>query len=66
MHTPCGLDARDEKGPAGKIHDEYRIDYLRQHIQQMREAIDDGVDLIGYTPRGCIDLVSLPSPVTSQ
>lgn len=34
------------------------IDYLRQHIQQMKEAVEDGVDLMGYTPWGCIDLVS--------
>ena len=42
----------------GSIHDDYRIDYLKQHIEQMREAILDGVDLIGYTPWGCIDSVS--------
>ncbi len=41
------------------VNDEYRIDYLRQHIQQMQEAINDGVDLIAYTPWGCIDLVSV-------
>ena len=42
--------------------DEYRerigIDYLRRHIEQMAEAVKDGVDLMGYTPWGCIDLVS--------
>ena len=37
---------------------EYEIDYLRKHIQQMAEAVKDGVDLMGYTPWGCIDLVS--------
>ena len=42
----------------GSIHDLYRIDYLRKHILQMKEAVQDGVDLIGYTPWGCIDLVS--------
>ena len=42
----------------GSINDDYRIDYLRSHIEQMHEAILDGVDLIGYTPWGCIDLVS--------
>lgn len=31
---------------------------MRQHIEQMREAVEDGVDLMGYTPWGCIDLVS--------
>lgn len=43
----------------GSIHDDYRIEYLRQNILSMRDAIDiDGVDLMGYTMWGCIDLVS--------
>ena len=41
------------------IRDSYRVDYLREHIEQMKLAVDeDGVDLMGYTPWGCIDLVS--------
>lgn len=53
-----GLGAKDVVEKDG-IHDDYRIDYLRQHIQEMEKAIDeDGVDVIGYTPWGCIDLVS--------
>lgn len=59
MVVENGLGAYDVKAEDGKIHDEYRIDYLRQHIEQMGEAIADGVDLMGYTPWGCIDLVSL-------
>jgi len=58
MVVENGLGAKDEKAPDGKIHDDYRIDYLRQHIAQMAEAVKDGVDLMGYTPWGCIDLVS--------
>lgn len=58
MVVENGLGAFDEKSEDGKIHDSYRIDYLRQHIRQMGEAIKDGVDLIGYTTWGCIDLVS--------
>ena len=42
----------------GRVHDDYRIDYLRDHIREMKRAVDDGVDLIGYTAWGCIDLVS--------
>lgn len=42
----------------GAIHDEYRIDYLRQHIAAMREAVRDGVDIRGYTAWSCIDVVS--------
>ena len=41
------------------VEDDYRIDYLRQHIQAMSDAIEiDGVELWGYTTWGCIDLVS--------
>ena len=58
MVVENGLGAYDVKGEDGKIHDSYRIDYLRQHIEQMAEAVKDGVDLMGYTPWGCIDLVS--------
>lgn len=53
-----GLGAKDKVEEDGSIHDDYRIDYLREHIKQMREAIEDGVELMGYTPWGCIDLVS--------
>ena len=42
----------------GKVHDPYRIDYFRGHVQQMKEAVIDGVDLIGYTWWGIIDIVS--------
>ena len=42
----------------GSINDDYRINYLKAHIEQMKEAIGDGVELMGYTPWGCIDLVS--------
>ena len=42
----------------GEIHDPYRIDYMKAHVKAMDEAIEDGVDLIAYTPWGCIDLVS--------
>lgn len=53
-----GLGAEDEL-MNGTVSDEYRIDYLKQHIMAMKEAVDyDGVDLMGYTPWGCIDLVS--------
>ena len=42
-----------------KIHDDYRIEYLCSHIEEMKKAVtEDGVDLIGYLPWGCIDLVS--------
>lgn len=53
-----GLGAKDEFTAEQTIIDDYRIDYLKQHIQAISEAIDDGVDIMGYTPWGCIDLVS--------
>lgn len=54
-----GFGAIDEIDADGEIHDEYRIDYLREHIEAMQEAvIYDGIDLMGYTPWGFIDLVS--------
>ena len=58
MVVENGLGAFDKVESDGSIHDEYRIDYLRKHIRCMEEAVNDGVDLIGYTPWGCIDLVS--------
>lgn len=58
MITENGIGARDTFED-GKIHDPYRIEYLKQHIEQMRLAIDDGVDLIGYTPWTAIDVVSV-------
>lgn len=58
MVVENGLGAYDKVEADGSINDDYRIDYLREHIIQMGEAIKDGVDLIGYTPWGCIDLVS--------
>lgn len=58
MIVENGLGAGDTVEADGSIHDDYRIDYMREHIIQMGEAIEDGVDLIGYAPWGCIDLVS--------
>ena len=53
-----GLGANDTVKEDGTIEDDYRIEYLRKHIEAMKEAVKDGVDLMGYTPWGCIDLVS--------
>ena len=40
------------------VLDDYRIEYLSEHLKQVREAIHDGVEVMGYTSWGCIDLVS--------
>ncbi|ASA20122.1 glycoside hydrolase family 1 protein [Paenibacillus donghaensis] len=61
-----GLGAYDKVEADGSIHDTYRIDYHRQHIQQMKEAIKDGVELIGYTSWGPIDLVSMSTSEMSK
>lgn len=58
MVVENGLGAYDKLEEDGSVHDSYRIDYLRQHIEQMEEAVKDGVDLMGYTPWGWIDVVS--------
>ena len=58
MIVENGLGAVDVIDEDGKIHDPYRIDYLREHILEMAIAMQHGVDLIGYTMWGCIDLVS--------
>lgn len=53
-----GLGAQDVLEEDGAVHDDYRIDYLRQHLIALSEAIDDGVDVMGYTAWGCIDIIS--------
>ena len=62
MVVENGLGAYDDlvEGENGEmtVHDQYRIDYLREHVKEMEIAIEHGVDLIGYTTWGCIDLVS--------
>ena len=57
MITENGIGAKDVF-ENGEIHDDYRIDYYREHIKQMALAIEDGVDLVGYTPWTAIDVVS--------
>lgn len=61
---PClisenGLGAHDVLTPDKTVHDTYRIEYLRRHIEAIRDAIADGCQVMGYTPWGCIDLVSM-------
>ncbi len=53
-----GLGAVDKIEEDGSINDDYRIEYLREHIKAMGDAIEDGVELMGYTTWGCIDLVA--------
>ena len=59
MITENGIGCVDQLSADGKIHDDYRIAYLRDHILEMNKAVDDGVDLIGYMAWGCLDLISV-------
>lgn len=56
--TENGLGQEDTLNAAGEIEDDYRIAYLAAHIEQMRLAIDDGVEFIGYCPWSALDLIS--------
>ena len=56
-----GLGNRDVLESDLCIHDNYRIDYLREHFEQIEEALKDGVDLLGYIMWGIIDIVSAGS-----
>lgn len=58
MVVENGMGALDELTEDGRVHDSYRVDYLERHVDAMREALADGVNLIGYTWWGPIDLVS--------
>lgn len=57
-----GLGAKDElitdENGNKTVNDDYRINYIKDHLLQVKEAIEDGVDVMGYTSWGCIDLVS--------
>ena len=56
--TENGLGAYDKLTEDGKVHDQYRIKYLKDHIEQMQLAITDGADMMGYCPWSAIDLIS--------
>jgi len=58
MVVENGLGAIDVLEADKTVHDRYRIDYMKAHVEAMAQAIDDGVDLIAYTPWGIVDLVS--------
>lgn len=64
-----GLGARDElieKDGMLTVEDDYRIEYMREHLLQVEEAIEDGVEVLGYTSWGCIDLVSASTAQMSK
>lgn len=61
-----GLGAVDTLDENGNIHDTYRIDYLKEHIKEMKEAVELGVDLIGYTSWAPIDSISASTSQMSK
>ena len=58
MIVECGLGAKDVLEDDKTVHDPYRIDYLRRHIEAIDKALEDGVNVIALTTWGCIDLIS--------
>lgn len=56
--TENGIGAPDTLESDGKIHDDYRIEFIQSHLHQMRLAITDGVEMLGYCPWAAIDVVS--------
>ncbi len=61
--VPCfvvenGLGAKDTLNEDGSIHDPYRVAFMKENICQMKKAVEDGVDVLGYTMWSAIDLVS--------
>lgn len=61
-----GFGAMDQVEEDGRIHDDYRIAFLRKHIEQMKEAIKDGADIFGYLSWAPIDMISSSSNEMSK
>lgn len=61
-----GVGATDQLNSDGSINDEYRINYFRQHFREMKKAVNNGVDLLGYTSWAPIDLVSASTSQMSK
>ncbi|MGZ7444989.1 glycoside hydrolase family 1 protein [Paenibacillus sp. TH7-28] len=61
-----GMGAVDRVESDGSIHDDYRINYFREHFKQMKEAVEAGVDLFGYTSWGPIDIISASTSQMSK
>ena len=66
MITENGLGAYDTLSEDGKVHDDYRIDYLREHIRAMKRAMDKGVEMIAYCPWSAVDLLSTSNGVKKR
>lgn len=61
-----GMGAKDVLEQDGSVHDDYRIEYFKEHISEMKKAVDTGVDLLGYTSWAPIDSVSASTSQMSK
>ena len=62
-----GLGAKDVPDENGYVADDYRLDYMRKYIIALKDAVEiDGVELMGYTSWGCIDLISVSTGQMSK
>lgn len=66
MVTENGLGAFDTLSEDGKIHDDYRIKYLREHIRAMKKAVEYGVEVLAYCPWSALDLLSTSNGVKKR
>lgn len=66
MIAENGLGCFDTPDADGRVHDDYRIAYYREHIAAMKEAVEDGVEVLGFFPWGPIDIVSCSSSEMSK
>ena len=66
MITENGMGAFDTLTEDGKIHDDYRIRYLREHIKAMKRAMDYGVEILAYCPWSALDLISTSNGVKKR
>ncbi|MDN3101254.1 family 1 glycosylhydrolase [Enterococcus faecalis] len=66
MITENGMGFYEELNENNYIQDDYRINFFKNHITEMKEAIQDGVEVIGFYPWGPIDLVSCSSSEMSK
>jgi len=56
--TENGIGVKEELNENNTVEDDYRIDYLRKHIEQMKLAMEEGVQVIGYLIWGSTDILS--------
>jgi 6-phospho-beta-glucosidase len=64
--TENGLGAYDTLEEDGTVHDPYRIDYLKKHIEEIRLAISDDVEMMGYLPWSAVDLISTHEGISKR